>query len=115
MIGKKSKLIYYFIMIAFKVNYQTMNKLPQDVEIEIGEFLQLPMWVTLTKEQKDRVIANKSAPTDYYQISVKKFYGTPLLIVIRLFSKEQKAEYTLNLNTFKPTKNSPRQDNLPDS
>ena len=92
-----------------------MNKseLPTDIENQIGIELNLTMFSSLNKEQVKEIAEDlrDAACTEYCKCSITNFKNLLLLNVIVFdpstsFSRGHKAFYTLNLNTFKPTKNS---------
>lgn len=91
------------------------------ISIDIGKFLDIPMWEALSDEEKSSVMSNDrdSAPSDYYVMSLSDFKGLPLVNIIcydpycGLLSRGSQAAYSFNLKTCRPTKNSPIQDQLP--
>ena len=92
------------------------NNLNNDIERQIGKELNIPMWSSLTLEEKDNILKNSrdSAPADYYQcLIIKSEEPKPNLMNIisydpycGLLSRGTNAIYTLNLKTKKPTKKS---------
>ncbi len=93
------------------------------LSIDIGKYLNIPMWDALSSKEQI-VVKNDSsdfAECEYYVLAFLKFNDLPLMNVIRndyaygLFTTGMKAEYTLNLNTYKPTRNSPIQKTLPNN
>jgi hypothetical protein len=90
-----------------------LRDIPKSIQIKIGEELDLPMFVSLTKEQLKEIEEDSrdAACTEYNNCIISKFKEIYLLNVIMFdpsgcFSRGSKAFYTLNLNTFRPTKNS---------
>ncbi len=89
------------------------SDLPTDIEKQIGIELNLPMFSSLNKEQVKEIEEDSrdAACTEYCKCLITNFKNLLLLNVIMFdpygcFSRGSKAFYTLNLNTFKPTKNS---------
>jgi len=84
-----------------------------DISIEIGKFLELQMWESLTFTEKNKV-KNDNRTTDYYVITLSKYMGISLLnVVCKYPNNGKKSIFTLNLKTCKPTKNSQIQKQLP--
>jgi len=104
------------------MSYTYNKKLNDNIESLIEKELNMPMWSSLTQEEKDNIMKNSrdSAPADYYQcLIVKSEEPKPSLMNIisydpycGLLSKGSRSEYTLNLKTKKPTKKSQIQTKL---
>ena len=82
----------------------------RNLEIKIGEDLDVPMWSALTFEEKNNILDNPEIkPKKYYQVNFTEYKGVILLNVIyynpfsNLLISGKRAIYTLNINTNKPT------------
>ena len=83
----------------------------RNLEIKIGEDLDIPMWSALTSEEKNDIMDNPDIKIKkkYYHVNFTEFKGVVLLNVIyynpfsNLLISGKKAIYTLNINTNKPT------------
>lgn len=88
-----------------------------DVMDEIGEYLGFQMW-NLRHLYDDYVIHDKEE-WHFYGCDVLEFRGGPPLLVYNYrnpygLGGPCSSDYTFNLKTMKPTKNSPKQTLLPD-
>jgi hypothetical protein len=114
-----------FILYIITMNsYQIINihrDVPSSIQNKIGEELNLCMHTSLTKEEVKYILEEtESFCTQYKNCIISKFKEIYLLNVIEwcpysgCFSRGSKSFYTLNLQTFKPTKNSQIQTKLSD-
>lgn len=80
------------------------------LETKIGDDLGIPMWSALTLDEKTYILKNPEIKhTRYFHVNFTEFKGITLLNVIyydpysNLLLSGNKARYTLNVNTSKPT------------
>lgn len=96
---------------------------PEEIYIAIGKEVNIPMWAGLSKKEQNKILneQNESATLNYFQCVPTSFNGIRLFNFlpsnphhIPCYTHGQPSEYTLNVNTLKPTKNSPIQTLLSD-
>ena len=92
------------------MNNNNLCKLSTD----IGTFLNIPMWFSLSPEEQKLITDDKKHPKNnyYFYIIVNNYKHLNLLSILQynahlgFFTRGAKAIYTLNLKTLRPTNKS---------
>ncbi len=79
-----------------------VSYLSEELIKQIGKEMRLPMLI-----HESMIDDSDPAITDYFEYFINEYNGIPLLIVRRGGLQAYRSVYTLNLNTLKPTNNSP--------
>lgn len=83
---------------------------------EIGEYLGFPMWEKRDKSKTYSFPGNRDGEDehgdDYFEGSVIPYNGIRLLVFKNVGCYGINSQYTLNLSTLRPTRNSPIQKEL---
>ena len=82
----------------------------EDVK-EIAKYAGIDLWNALSEEEQ-RAILHRDGERQYAVASILESPGYPVLLNFKSVGGGG-TEYTLNMNTWKPTKNSPYQHQIP--
>lgn len=115
----KKLIAYYLIHPEERLSTLQSSLLKNREEIfnEIGKETGIPMWNSLSETERKKIENSDrdAAATDYYDCVPTLWNGIKLLNFIPHdqyrsgYTRGMQAQYTLNLNTLNPTKNSPIQ------
>ncbi len=102
-----------FINFSFPYKVDTLGiKVELEDVKEIAKHADVNLWNVLSNEEKT-IIWNRDSERQYASAYILETPGYPVLLNFKTVGGIGENEYTLNMNTWKPTKNSPCQNQIP--